>query len=690
MAAARMSLQETLSLLATDPASAITEFEQLLLSNSGEDAFELAIRLLAAKLLDELESGSASESKFRNYETADHTFRAVEALHKKAIKRWPNLNGSIPDLGISPTQLSRCIRPLVGWRLVDSDLSWLDATLERLITRDAKGALGQYFTPRDIVRFCVRVLNPSPRDLVLDPACGSGGFLFEATRHSHQQYGAAPKCLGIDFGAKAIKVATLLSAASTRASIQISKANSIDGRDYAQDSPQEWKLFLTSECGARTRRAQGWGAWNRLGCTVLLTNPPFAGDIDEVDVLDAYETQQESISRKTVSREHLFLERSVHLLRPGGRLAIVLPQGLLANASASYIRSWLLRKCRVLGVVGLHQFAFLPYTSVKTAILFLEKPRHGEALPSDYQLFFAVSELPGKDSSGKSIGATDYQNIGDAFSKFLKQEGLNWAAASTRSNVDASVTELARLSEVLQSDRLDAEFYEPTARALVRHLAATADMRIGNLVSQKVERFKRQMFREFVYYDISSIDPKTGLGFPAAVQGTEAPSRASYLVQPGDVLVSTVRPERNLVGFVTETSVLPAVASNGFCVLRPDRVSPEMLFAYCKTDAFRKMLSRNATASMYPTVTDKDVLHIPFQGPPEPIRDKVVQLMKDGLSEIKRGNQKITEAITLMNHFMDSQRQSSSEARQVRQPLARYETTRHGKTRKRAKRASAA
>ncbi len=638
-----------LPLIPRDAVSAIAEFEQILASNSGEDPFDSAIKLLAAKLFDESEGGS----EFKIHKTPEATHRAVHSLYRKALAKWPHLNGVDSSLDISAQHLVRSMRPLIDWRFADSDLTWLDATLERLVAKDAKGALGQYFTPRDIVQFCIQILNPHSKDKVIDPACGSGGFLFEATRHSIRNSGGAPTCLGIDFGARAIKVAALLSAATSKSKIIVSKANSIDGRSYAEHVPPEWQPFISRETGADTRRANSWGSWNKLGCTVLATNPPFAGDIDESDILDAYESQQAMFGRNAVSREHLFLERAVQLLRPNGRLAIVLPQGLLANSSASYIRTWLSRKCRILGVIGLHQNAFLPYTGVKTALLFAVKLSNNESPPRDYPIFFGSSFDSGKDSRGKSTGTADYPTLAESFSGFLRSQEIPWAPASNGGK-NVKAIEGVPFTETVKSGRLDAEYYDPVARALIRRLDTKSSAQIAGHVEAKPERFKKSLFREIRYLDISSVDSKTGLTSASEILASAAPSRASYMVQPGDVLVSTVRPERNVVALITETAGLPMVASNGFCVLRPKTIESEVLFAYCKTEAFKRMLSRHSTASMYPTVTDRDVLSIAFPEPSEAVSERVKKLVRSGLDMIEKAQQQLVEAVALMeNHIQE-------------------------------------
>lgn len=644
--------QARLALLTSDPKLAIAEFEQILASNSGEDPFDSAIKLLAAKLIDETETHDGLNSKFQIQSSAASTHRLVQGLYRRAIQRWPLLNGNGDDLGISPEHLLRAMQPLIGWQIIGSDLSFLDAALERLVAKNSKGALGQYLTPREVIRFCVQALNPNAKDRIIDPACGSGGFLFEAIQHSIRQHGAGPKCLGIDFGAKAIKVAALLSAATSDAELLVTKANSLDGRAHERASPDEWTAFLSKQTGAPNKRAQSWGDWNKLSCTVLLTNPPFAGDIDDVEMLEAYEAQKDASAKRAISREHLFLERAIHLLMPGGRLAIVLPQGLLANSSVSYLRKWLYGQCRILGVVSLHSFAFLPYTSVKTAVLFLSKPAANESLPKDYSVFFAASNAPGKDSSGRSAGENDYESIGKLFTNFLVAEGFAWAGVKTKLVKHGIQFETVKFSEIFKTDRLDAEFYDPTARAILRRIDTTSAKRLGSLVDSKIDRFKKGPPRDINYLDISSVDSKTGLTFPNPMASEDAPSRASYVVRAGDVLVSTVRPDRNVVALVTEGTDKTAIASNGFCVLRSNAVSPEVLFAYCKTDAFKKMLSKSATASMYPTVTDKDVMGVPYLEPPPQVSDRVTHLVKTSLDMIEKAHRQIGEAIALMNNHV--------------------------------------
>jgi hypothetical protein len=230
--------------------------------------------------------------------------------------------------------------------------------------------------------------------------------------------------------------------------------------------------------------------------------------------------------------------------------------------------------------------------------------------------------------------------------------------------------------EVSKADRLDAEHYDPAARALLRKFDPMSVMPLGSFIEAKPERFRKSLFKEIFYIDISSVDNKTGLITPTVVTASAAPSRAAYLVLPGDVLVSTVRPDRNVVALITGAARLPMVASNGFCVLRPRAIESEVLFAYCKTESFKQMLTRHATASMYPTVTDKDVLGIPFLAPSPDVTDRVKKLIRSGLDMMEKAQQQLTDAVALMSEHIQEpyaiQRATSNEAPQVQEKRKIY------------------
>jgi type I restriction enzyme M protein len=419
--------------------SLFLRLEELVLANSGADEFEEIYKLLIAKLWDER---TGKERRFKSHDSEAQTARAIIALMREAQAGWPGTldAGSVPAL--TPEHLHVCVEALARHTLSDAGLEVMDSFFEFLVARGAKGAKGQYFTPRHVVEFCVRMLRPGAKETVIDPACGSGGFLIHAlnfVRREHRLTEAAvrkyagAKLWGFDLDARAVRVAKALMVLAGTGSANILRLNSLLRPD-THDRPQigaDAGTVLTVEdvCRSRMRRHRGFD--------VLLTNPPFAGEVRERPVLDAYHLAR---GKTRVERDVLFLERCVGLLRPGGRMAIVLPHNKLATAAWGYARDWLLRKTRVLAVVGLGRHTFLPHTHQKASILFAQENQEGAAPAADGNIFFAVSERDGKDSRGQLVsrhdagGARaawdrvdhDLGEVVERFHEFCKAEAPAW------------------------------------------------------------------------------------------------------------------------------------------------------------------------------------------------------------------------------------------------------------------------
>ncbi len=140
------------------------------------------------------------------------------------------------------------------------------------------------------------------------------------------------------------------------------------------------------------------------GFDVIATNPPFAGEVREGHILEGYESSR---GKQRMERDVLFLERCTDLLRPGGRLAIVLPHNKFAVSAWSYVREMLLKKARVIAVVGLGRNTFLPHTHQKASVLFAMKRLPGETVRPNERIFFAISERDGKNSKGQLVRLPD-------------------------------------------------------------------------------------------------------------------------------------------------------------------------------------------------------------------------------------------------------------------------------------------
>jgi type I restriction enzyme M protein len=145
---------------------------------------------------------------------------------------------------------------------------------------------------------------------------------------------------------------------------------------------------------------------------VLMSNPPFAGNVEETHILKNYDlAKKKGKTASKMERHILFIERNLNFLKDGGRMAVVLPQGVFNNTTTKNIREYLSGKARILGVVSLHENTFKPHTGTKTSVLFLQK-WDSKKCPKkeDYPIFFGISTESGKDNSGSYIFKRDSKN----------------------------------------------------------------------------------------------------------------------------------------------------------------------------------------------------------------------------------------------------------------------------------------
>lgn len=403
----------------------IKRIEELALAGSGANVFEEIFKILYAKLYDEKlarERRKDQEVLFRKYRDPEKTYETINRLFKNAAREWPDTFETSDRIRLSPERLNICVPFLENVRLFEigqGELEIIDSAFEYLITEVSKGKKGQYFTPRHVIKMCIKMLNPQDNESIIDPACGSGGFLLHAmyyvwehlpTEAAKKQY-AGKSLFGIDFDDNMRRISQALMLIAGDGKHHIFKRNSLDARDWqgisSEDARHALRPILRSfENDSDDRENQK--TFRHLNFDLLLTNPPFAGENPEQGLLRQYElAKKDGKLKKNVERHILFIERSLDAIRPGGRMAIVLPQGVLNNTNMQSIREWLFDKARILAVVGLHGNTFKPHTGTKTSVLFLQKWGEKEKLPKNYPIFMAVSKKPGKDNSGDYVYKKD-------------------------------------------------------------------------------------------------------------------------------------------------------------------------------------------------------------------------------------------------------------------------------------------
>lgn len=414
----------------------IKEMEDEVLASAGVDSFEEIFKLIFAKLYDELicANDETAYLQFRN--TGDTNFELkekIQNLFDDAKRKWEGVFPEESKILLSPSHLSVCVSTLQDIKLFNNNLDVVDDAFEYLMNKSQKGEKGQYFTPRYIIDMCVKMMNPTVNDKIIDTACGSSGFtvhsilkvwkdirlskglipgedFIAAERTNDERKFVRDNVFAIDFDEKAVRVARTLNliSGSEDGQTNVLHLNTLDYSRWNEIIKQEDWNDTYNEGFKKLKRLQPKGSndFSKFNFDLVMANPPFAGDIKEQTILSHYELAKNNKGKwqKKVGRDILFIERNLNFLKPGGRMAIVLPQGRFNNASDKYIRDFIAEHCRILAVVGLHGNVFKPHTATKTSVLFVQK-WDDELCPKkeDYPIFFATMQKPSKDNSGDKI-----------------------------------------------------------------------------------------------------------------------------------------------------------------------------------------------------------------------------------------------------------------------------------------------
>ncbi|WGZ90134.1 MAG: N-6 DNA methylase [Candidatus Thiocaldithrix dubininis] len=427
----------------------IQDMENEVLANAGVDVFEEVFKLIFTKLYDEMacHRGSYQHLRFRNTNTAAQVKQQIQDLFDEAKQEWEGVFTSDEKIRLTADHLQVCVGELEEWKLFNSNLDVVDEAFEYLVNKSSKGEKGQYFTPRWVIDMCVKMMNPQEHETVIDTAAGSAGFTVHSIFHvwkaifdqlkipqSHlftadSKPGRCTdyvrnKVFAIDFDEKSVRVARCLNLIAGDGETNVLHLNTLDYPKWHETTKEQEWIDTYSKGWKKFRNLQtDKKSFRNFNFDVLMANPPFAGDINNRgDMLTHYELGHKldkngnlGALESKVGRDLLFIERNLDFLKPGGRMAVVLPQGRFNNASDKRVREFIAERCRILAVVGLHPNTFKPHTGTKTSVLFVQKwnddPTQGALCPrvDDYPIFFATQQVASKDNSGeKNLVAREY------------------------------------------------------------------------------------------------------------------------------------------------------------------------------------------------------------------------------------------------------------------------------------------
>lgn len=410
---------------------------------SKEQIFWEFLKILFAKIEDEQDEGrprfAIRNADERNTRAGQQEVKdRVEVLFRnvKARREYKGLfDDAVEGIRFNPDVVAYIVAHLEKYDFLRSSVDVKGMAYETIVGPTLEGVKGEFFTPRNVVKMTVKMLDPNPGDRILDPACGTGGFIVVAFNYASEKirraarkswkdpkaptaaeekelfkkiHEAGKSIFGLDFNANLVKTA------------QMNMVMNNDGRGG---------LFCVSSLLKPSTWPKPVQQLIELGTMdIVMTNPPFGTKIkiEGQDILDQYDLAHvwrkengrwvmDGAVRNAMPPEILFIERCIRFLKPGkGKLGIVLPDGVLGNPDNEYIRYWIMANCQVLASVDLPVETFLPRTGTQTSVLVLRRKSEQEKLAeslsgqvADYPIFMAIAKAVGKDRRGNTIFRRD-------------------------------------------------------------------------------------------------------------------------------------------------------------------------------------------------------------------------------------------------------------------------------------------
>jgi len=396
------------------------------------EAFWEFLKIIFCKIFDERSSDEVAFYAGANERYSMNGQMKVKARVDKlfnAVKTdFPTIFKPAEGIELSPPVLSFIVSQLQIYSLLESDIDVKGRAYEEIVGANLRGDRGEFFTPRNVCRMAVHMLDPQENQLLLDPACGTGGFLISAMNYVIEKIAETEQKKwggNIERAENAIRQRTSRYAQKNIVGLDLnpnlvkaSKMNMVMNNDGAGGLFQGNSLAVPATWDELLRDRKLLSAVD-----LILTNPPFGSKIpvDEPSILEQYELghtwtynsssdkwEKNKAIQKSQPPEILFIERCLQFLKPGsGIAAMVLPDGILGAPGLGYVRQWLMCNARILASIDLHPDTFQPSVSVQTSLLVFQRKTKTqievEAAAktfNQYSVFMALANHIGHDKRG--------------------------------------------------------------------------------------------------------------------------------------------------------------------------------------------------------------------------------------------------------------------------------------------------
>jgi type I restriction enzyme M protein len=406
------------------------------------EAFWELLKLIFCKIEDErssvLQFYVTPAERANSYSGAAAKARIQKILEEKVVKKYPTIFvGADSQLQLKPNVVAYVVSQLQRISLIASPVDVKGIAYEEIVGSNLRGDRGEFFTPRNACRMAVAMLDPQPSERLLDPACGTGGFLITAMNHALEHLQNAERTQWADpdqpndferheFYLKRSEYFTtkVCGFDLNPALVRAAKMNMVMNNDGEGGLFQANSLANPHTWNEKAAQRVPLGSVD-----VVFTNPPFGANIvvDDQAVLEQYDlaamwdkqddgswtmrldAQGQKVLQKSQPPEILFIERCVQFLVEGtGRMAMVIPNGILNNPALAYVRQWMLHNTQIIAVVDMARDLFQPKNDTQTSMVLLRRLSRDErdmAVKNqlDYPVFMAVTHRIGHDKRGNKI-----------------------------------------------------------------------------------------------------------------------------------------------------------------------------------------------------------------------------------------------------------------------------------------------
>jgi type I restriction enzyme M protein len=397
-----------------------------------DEALDELAKIIYTKIYDErtaIEKGDGAEFRFQVYGTSNASEAAsvirqlYEESRSKEIeiysKRIPGYERSRgvfkSAIRLSDAALFRVVEQLQEFSIVDTEADIKGRAFQQVLGPAIRAGMGQYFTPDPIVELAIGIVQPKASDLILDPFCGSGHFLTRCLAYVVANQG---KTLD-EYSLHQFKFFHLHGIEKSDRMVRIAMTDMLLHED-GHTNIRNLDALLSFENYPDILALRDDGSTDPAVFDLIVTNPPF-GSIMRQEVMGMIGRFQLGHKKKSLPLEILGLERCFQFLKPGGRLAIVLPDGILKNKNARFVRRWIEEIAEVKAVISFPEDAFTAYGAmVKTSLCVFRKHETGEAASDERPAFLAEVENLGYDATGRPKTGTE---IAAAIAAFHKEVG---------------------------------------------------------------------------------------------------------------------------------------------------------------------------------------------------------------------------------------------------------------------------